>query len=319
MRVVRVVVAGLAALAAFVAHGQPSHACTCGERLIQTVPADGATGVPRNAVPVVRLDDPQPTDRLFVRERDTGVEVPVVVEERQYHEFMVLANLRPVALLSASTAYELVLESPTWFEPAPRTIATFITADQVDSEPPPFEGLAGFVGETTEISGCYNSCAQTYGWSFLRLRLDYGQPADAAYYVLEVRHRTDLYPATWRVLIPHPWYDMHVLESETCAPAQPPPMIAGEPYCMRLAAYDLAGNSLGGDVERCAGAVACELQLDDNCWPLPECIVIEEPEEELIPPPEDDGACRSNSGRAGWLLVLVILIAIAWRPRAPIN
>lgn len=107
-------------------------------------------------------------------------------------------------------------------------------------------------------------------------------PDDGTAALIEVRREGDPAPA-WRAIRQVPmirWggeQPLTWLDSNSCSTTGAPVLVEGATYCVRVTAFDVAGNAAGEGAEVCAASETCELSDEPNhevtprsrCAPLP--------------------------------------------------
>ena len=248
---------------------RPAEACSCGVIPHVLSPADGATGVPTNAIVVV--DDVLPADGLFVSLQADGASAPLAVA---YELFA--APSAPGLLVARAGELDPMTAYAFSFGIGSEVLTTrFTTGLERDATPPPYAGLSAFTPEqqaypAPALSMCQSSCVEAVDGMVNRLRLQHLPGDGVIWYRLEVR----------RADAAAPFYDvpLTVDEVELIRPfecATRAPVLEGDgAYCARLTAYDAAGNAAGGDVEVCHETVTCKAR-DVDCAPVDECVPVD--------------------------------------------
>jgi len=247
---------------------RPAEACTCGGAPQVLSPADGATDVPTNVVPVI--DDVasyQQTVALTLREdgatTEVGVPFDVFTSALGTSGFVVG---RP-GELAPLTTYVLSLGVGGFV-----TSTRFTTGTARDDAPPSFAGLTGFVPEQQEypapaLRECVNSCVLRVDGRVNRIRLQHGAGEGVIWYRLQVREAeaaAPFYEAALEVGA------TDLIRPFVCG-TQPPVLDPDRSYCARLTAHDAAGNTAGGEVEVCTATETCTAR-DVDCLPVEECV-----------------------------------------------
>jgi hypothetical protein len=132
------------------------------------------------------------------------------------------------------------------------------------------------------------------GWHS-RVKVDAEPADDADYYSLEFVDARGV--ATDRLI----GYGVSESRTSTCETG-PPALPPGERVCVRVVAYDLAGNAAGNETPICEEAIHCEtLYRDEHCsMLLPQCVPA--------------GCCGVGVGASGSLpLVFIVLLGLRRR------
>jgi uncharacterized protein (TIGR03382 family) len=273
---------------AMVARPTPARACSCdGTPVIAPV---GTTAPLDTRVIVTNLYSSFIELRLV--ESGTGREIPTTLDvQGRYDGGQYWAVATPTELLQPRTAYRVELTGELTVD------HEFTTGEHTDDEPPAFAGIASAEPQVILAPhACGSSCSS--GSDLSSLRVSAAFPADVALVEITI--------------------DMDGIEVEHfgMAPDSVPlafafagclPSIALDirrTYCVRMTAYDLAGNAAGGEQEictmpeRCAQTTTCDYQN-------PVC------EPEVASEPEAASGCTSSPGAPGALALLLLLSSSA--------
>jgi hypothetical protein len=238
----------LVTAAAVLARAPLAHACTCPLPSAVYLPGDGSTDLPLNTG-VAILDG----DGLQIELHDAAdAVVPITVE--MHEDWRVLRPMAPLAPDAMYTVVDVTTATPV-------TRVTFTTGEAMDTEPPAFGGLVQLAPTTYPVDSnldapCTSSCVIASGGVASQLELMFvNPPPDTAVFVATVYRQRDHHVLSTTRITP----DTHFLGFQECGP-QAPALEVGAMYCASLAAYDLAGNVAGDNVEVCSGATpSCTL------------------------------------------------------------
>lgn len=291
----RLLVAGLAATA-LAAGSAPASACSC-QPPQPVTPQDGAAGVPRNAVVVVKTSEREEVGLLHA-----GDPVPVEVELSSPARDGVVSVLRPLELLEAGATYQVHIGGS--------VASSFTVGPAIDDQAPSFGGLRDLaVTRFRALDGCQSSC-----WSLEdgtnRILLEHAAvPDDVAYALYQVRTQDADAPFFERLVPRESWDDLREMTSDLCQPAESPPLEEDTTYCVRLTVFDQAGNPAGGEREVCGATDTCRFR---DCPDVTADAVCEGT------PAGDRGGCSAARGDAPVALVLLTLVALS-RQRARVS
>lgn len=302
----------LAVLLALVAHARPADACSFAYEPAEIWPKHGATDVPLNARITVRLLSPQ--NLTVTLEDGTGASIPLTFPPRlplpDAVDAMILIGT-PASPLAANTTYTITARDE--FRPDVR--ATFTTGVGEDHTPPAFAGISSVAPETMTypLNGCTSSCVAAVDGHLSRMHIDFpDMPADVAFAELHTRRDDGV-----EVRQPLPRLSPKEIGfSYGGYDSYSPALIPGGRTCVRIIAYDVAGNPAGGTTEVCANAAICpprSMYQADACTPSDGCSEDAgyDPFAHVDPGPaaSETGGCASS--RPDGLLALA-MTAMSW-------
>jgi MYXO-CTERM domain-containing protein len=289
-------------LGALLARPPRASACTppFGVYARTVVPEDGATGVPRNARVLVNYDGSVPDGTLELRTQ-SGEAVAATITG---------GLITPTTALAASATYELydTLILPCDSDEASdclgaaTLIATFTTAESLDTTPP----VIGGITVTSDYTCIANSCPE--GESVV---LDH----------IAIAERDDDFAPSW---IRYQYLDadgvvLVALSSMTTIGrnCEGPGYVPFEPYLRLPSQVQIAAVDLAGNVELTPHAIdgsTCAL-IGDGCDPAPDA----GPGGELDGGPGAEGGgdagCGCHASSPSSTALLVIVLVLAWTRR----
>lgn len=274
-----------------------TEACSCpGEPLVR--PEDGAVDVPLNARVLVLASW---IGQVDLRRRDDAVNVVLSVEDsvaRYGSTRSVLA--RPLPGLDPETTYEVVLEGLT----GQLVVSTFTTGSLRDDVAPEFTGATAIQPRRWRADGTYYSSCWTRDEGTDSVLVEHQAfGPDVAGAIMEVRRQGDPGPP-WRTIHPVPLYAVpwlapgqSWLSSDLCGYTNAPDLDEPGSYCVRVTAFDLAGNVAGAGVETCGVSETC--RLDDTVLGVTPSTPCDPTPYPPAPAPDGGSGGEADGGYAG--------------------
>ncbi len=287
-------VAVVLALASSIAGLRSAEACSCSVPVLVS-PNDGDTGVPPNAVVVVR--SPKPLALI-------GPLGPVDVQVDSLYsqsEGVAVQRATPTAALSAGQ-YQVNVDGV--------AVSSFEVGGGPDNSAP----LAPAITNAT-ASFTPRACATSCGDSYIALQLDVASSDEAAYYdVVLIPTDGATNERYERTLLGEALGDVHSLGGAECG-TTPPPMTAGSAWQVSLVAHDIADNASPAStasfvVQGCA-ELACGTLVPDSCEPA----TGDPGDSEAVPGGSSDGCMASRDTSSYWLPITIILLLLGVRLR----
>lgn len=265
-----------------------AEACTCSVPVLVS-PSDGSSGVPPNAVVVVR--SPKPI-ALMGTAGQVAVEVDTLYSQSQG---VAIQRARPTASL-APGQYEIYVDD---------VLASTFEVDGAADTIAPTTPVISNAGATFTPRACASSC----GDSYTAVDLAVASSGDAIYYRVTLASDDSGASERYeRTLFSGALGDLHSLGGAECG-TTPPPMAPGSAWEVTLVAHDIADNASEPStasfvVEGCA-ELECGKLVPGSCQP----------------PTEDtpgSGCMAAGEPVAPWVatIVALLLVGIA-RRRAP--
>ena len=279
-------------------------ACECAFPQEPISPANAATEVPLNAVLFF--------DTTLLPASQITLSPAVAVTTQQHGTYLVA---KPSAQLAAHTTYTV-----SWVVEGMTQHSTFTTGNATLTTPPAFPGIASIAPETMEMPSTMTSSGGVCGTCGIvsangrisRIHLDFPDPPGAVVLLdLQVVPDGDAPPLLLEAGMKPEWLSDRLLGFHSCVPTAPA-LDPGASYCVRVTAFDAAGNSAGGDKVACSAAAICEPMLDQtSCAPADACNPMG------MGPGSDPGngvahgGCDSAPGAGVALLLLALLPLLA--------
>lgn len=238
-----------------------ARACSCAAGLSATLPTDGATGIPTNAVPLLlySLSGPDSAD-AGIRDAQTTAELDVSVEDETFGD-VVLRRVRPLEDLAPGTSYTL------WS--AYEDAVTFTTGGAPDLGAP-----AG--GDVLSSSSDYNA-GQGPGWTdtcgerlYVDLYLGQGQDDHPVWYQVVVARDAGFASS---VTLPFVGDENAAIGWGSCW-TNLPDLDRGERLWLKSRAVDVSGNAGPWGTTVSLKAASCTTGGDGRGTPLSVLLVL---------------------------------------------